>query len=101
MYIGRLDVACGSLGWDGLIQKNEELIMSIVCCEEVIVRCEWTCESLGGVVEERIINQVQSLQTFECCGRYEDWKVKYGVWKLQLGWLDFEDRRINYKCCVL
>jgi hypothetical protein len=29
-----------------------------VCCEELIMRREWTYESLGGVVEVRIINWV-------------------------------------------
>jgi len=39
MKIGMLCVACGSLGWGGWTLKNEELIMSVVCCEELIVLC--------------------------------------------------------------
>jgi hypothetical protein len=51
-------VRCGvwKLGLGGWTLKNEELIMSDVCYEELILRREWTCESLDGVVEERIIN---------------------------------------------
>lgn len=44
MKIGRLSMACGSFSWGSWTLKIEELIISVVCCEELIVRSE----SLGG-----------------------------------------------------